>query len=377
MAGAVRVTALRTGDFTYASGRHSASHWQQRMHRKSTASSALARRLASIVRRTAAALPLAAASVAAVADAPSPLYLRNMNPLQQTLGAPALQGGELTPEGAWQWRWILNMSNHAEYGLNTTEELVFDGETYVLDLVLRYGAGERLELGASLPLVAHTGGMFDKLIENWHDLLDFTDADRNGTRNLLHLGYQRDGGSGFEIDDERIGLGDVRLTAAYRLAGDDGARTLALRAQVELPTGDAEQLLGNGAFDWALALDATDRLTLAGAGITLFGRLGVVAPGSGDLLADQQRDWVPLASAGLAWQAAPRLALHAQLDYDGAYYDSQLDELGRSTRLALGGSYRFGERGPRLSLALTENLFSDATPDFGLYFALTMASARD
>lgn len=347
------------------------------MHSKSPALAPALSRLASILRRMAAALPFTAATAVASADAPSPLYLRNMNPLQQTLGAPALQGGELTPAGAWQWRGILNMSNHAEYGLNATEELVFDGETYVLDLVLRYGAGERLEFGASLPLVAHTGGMFDKLIENWHALLDFTDADRNGTRNLLHLGYERDGGSGVDIDDEQIGLGDIRLTAAYQLAGDDGGRTLALRAQAELPTGDPDRLLGNGVFDWALVLDATDRLTLVGAGISLFGRLGIVAPGSGDLLADQQRDWVPLASAGLAWEATPRLALHAQLDYDGAYYDSSLDELGRSTRLAFGGSYRFGERGPRLSLALTENLFSDATPDFGLYFALTMASPRD
>ena len=342
------------------------------MYRKSTAWAPALRRLASVLRRTSAALPFTAATVAAAADAPNPLYLRNMNPLQQTLGAPAMQGGELTPAGAWQWRGILNMSNHAEYGLNDTEELVFDGETYVLDLVLRYGASEHLELGASLPLVAHSGGMFDKLIENWHELLDFTDADRNGTRNLLHLSYQRDGGSGFEIDDEKIGLGDVRLTAAYQLAGDDGGRTLALRAQAELPTGDADKLLGNGAFDWALTIDATDRRTLAGVGISLFGRLGVVAPGSGDLLADQQRDWVPLASAGLAWRATPRLDLHAQLDYDGAYFDSPLDELGRSTRLALGGSYRFGEHGPRLALALTENLFSDATPDFGLYLALTM-----
>lgn len=326
------------------------------------------------LRRLALVLPFVAASAAA--DAPEPLYLRNMNPLQQTLGAPALQGGDLTPRGTWQWRWTLNMSNHAEQGNNGVEELVFDGETYVLDLVLRHGAGERLELGLDLPLVAHGGGMFDKAIENWHELLNFADEDRNGTRNLLRLSYARHGSGAFDVQDTQIGLGDIRLTGAWRLAGGGDGRALALRAQAELPTGDSDRLLGNGAVDWAVVLDASDHVTLAGSGISLFGRLGVLAPGSGDLLGDQQKDWVALASAGVAWRATPRLDLHAQFDYDSAYHDSPLDELGRSSRLTLGGSYRFGETGPRLALALTENLFSDATPDFGLYVALTMGAPR-
>jgi hypothetical protein len=308
--------------------------------------------------------------VAQATETPQPLSLRNSNPLLQTLGAPAMQGGELAPAGTLEYRWILNMANHADSGLDDGEAAVFDGESYYLALELRYGVNPRLELGMDLPLVAHTGGTFDSLIKDWHDLLGFSNVDRQGPENDLRLFHQRNGVTGFDIYESGVGLGDIRLAAAYRLAGS-GGRALALRAQAELPTGDADRLHGNGAVDLSLVLDATDRHTFAASRVSLFGRFGVVAPGSGDLLNDQRQDWVPVVGAGLAWQWTERIDLNAQLDYDGAYFDSHLDELESSTRLSFGGSYRFGQHGPRLSIALTENLFSDSTPDFGLYFSLT------
>jgi len=318
-------------------------------------------------------LVLAAALVSAFAHAAepaTPLYLRNANPLLQTLGAPAMQGGELTAAGALASRAVLNIANHADYGLNG-EEAVFDGESYYLELVLRYGLRAGLEVGVDLPLVSHSGGIFDSLITEWHDLIGLSNEDRSGPRDSLRLSYRRNGVSEYDIDEPTAGLGDIRLTAAWQLASDEG-RALALRAQAELPTGDADRLRGNGAVDLSLVLDGTDRLSLAAAGISLFARVGVVAPGSGDLLQELQQDWVLLAGAGLAWEASEHWALQAQIDHDGSYFDSNLDELGSSTRFSLGGSYRFGASGPRLSAALIQNLFSDATPDFGLYLALTL-----
>jgi len=323
-----------------------------------------------IIRSLALAASILATLVAQAEETPQPLYLRNSNPLLQTLGAPAMQGGELMPVGALEYRWVLNMANHADSGLDDGEEAVFDGESYFLALVLRYGVGPRLELGMDLPLVAHTGGAFDSLIKDWHDLLGFSNDDRLGPENRLRLFHQRNGVTGYDIDESNVGLGDIRLAAAYRLAGS-GGRALALRAQAELPTGDADRLHGNGAVDLSLVLDATDRHTFAASRVSLFGRVGVVAPGSGELLKDQWQDWVPVVGAGLAWRWTERIDLNAQLDYDGAYFDSHLDELESATRLSFGGSYCFGQHGPRLSIALTENLFSDSTPDFGLYFALT------
>jgi len=85
--------------------------------------------------------------VAQATETPQPLSLRNSNPLLQTLGAPAMKGGELAPAGALEYRWTLNMANHADSGLDDGEEAVFDGESYYLALELRYGVNPRLELG--------------------------------------------------------------------------------------------------------------------------------------------------------------------------------------------------------------------------------------
>jgi hypothetical protein len=314
---------------------------------------------------------IVAAVVAEAAEAPSPLYLRNANPLLQTLGAPAMQGGELTQDGALAHRWILSLANHADAGMTNGEEVVLDGESYFLEVGLRYGLGSKLELGVDLPVVAHTDGVLDNLIEGWHDLVGLSNHERSGPANMLRLFYQRNGVTGFDIDDPGAGLGDVRLTAAYRLAESDG-RALAMRAQAELPTGDAKNLRGNGAVDLSVVLDATDRRTFADSRTSLFGRIGLVAPGDGDILSEFQKDWVPLISAGLAWQWTERTSLQAQVDFEGAYFETQLKQLDNSTRLTVGGSHQFGAGGPRLSIAMIEDLVSDATPDFGLYVSLTM-----
>jgi hypothetical protein len=312
-----------------------------------------------------------AAVVCEAADAPDPLYLRNANPLLQTLGAPAMQGGELTPDGRLSQRWVLNLANHADASVSNTEEVVLDGESYFLELALRYGLGSKLELGVDLPLVAHVEGVLDNLIEGWHDLVGLSNHERSGPANMLRLYYQRNGVTGFDIEDPGAGLGDVRLTAAYSLAESDG-RAVAMRAQAELPTGDADHLRGNGAVDLSLVLDATDRRTLADMRTSLFGRIGLVAPGDGDIHSELQKDWVPLISAGVAWQWTERTSLQAQVDFEGAYFETQLTQLGSSTRLTVGGSHLFGEGGPRLSIAMIEDLVSDATPDFGLFLSLTM-----
>jgi len=325
------------------------------------------------VRSAAVAAGILAAVVCDAADAPDPLYLRNANPLLQTLGAPAMQGGELTPDGTLAQRWVLNVANHADASVTSAEEVVLDGESYFLELSLRYGLGSKLELGVDLPLVAHVEGVLDPLIEGWHGLVGLSNHERSGPQNVLRLFYQRNDVTGFDVDDAGTGLGDVRLTAACSLAESDG-RALAMRAQVELPTGDAEYLRGNGAVDLSLVLDATDRRTFADWRTSLFGRIGLVAPGDGDILSELQKDWVPLISAGLAWQWTERTSLQAQVDFEGDYFETQLTQLGSSTRLTVGGSHQFGEGGPRLSIAMIEDLVSDATPDFGLYFSLTMHS---
>ena len=107
------------------------------------------------------------------------------------------------------------------------------------------------------------------------------------------------------------------------------------------------------------------------------GFAGLLGMGDGDVLADQQRNAVPYGGLAATWHGTERFGITAQLQAQGAYIDSDLDELGGSTiQLAVGGVYRWPAYGIAVRFALVEDLISDATPDFGLYLGVHFAGGR-
>ena len=310
------------------------------------------------------------------ADVHSPPYfLRNHSPFLQAFGLPALEGGTLTAPGTLESRIVLTLVNHADSGENVNESVVLDGESYYVDTVFRYGLGQRFEVGLDLPYVSHRNGKLDNLIEGWHDTFGLDNSERLAPSNHLQLTYRRDGVTHADLRDGGSGLGDVRLTGAYQLMpAGDGGRSLALRSVLKLPTGKEQRLRGSGAADFAMSLEATDRATFADYDIEWSGQAGILLLGDGDLLPDQQKSTVPFASLGAMWRWSETLDLRLQLAMQGKYFDSGLDEIGGTTAtVAAGGVIRLPRLGVELDIALIEDLISDATPDFGLYFSVRRA----
>ncbi len=302
--------------------------------------------------------------------ADAPFYLRTQNPFLATFGVPAPQGGRLTAAGRLDGRLAASIANHADSSANDTESVTFDGESYYVDALIRYGLTERWEIGLDVPYVAHRNGHLDGFIENWHDLWGLTNASRQGPDNQLRIAYADGGAEAFQMTDGSGGLGDLRLTAAYALRS--GGRALALRGQVELPTGDTDHLRGSGGTDVALGLEITDPVSLARWSMTWFGQAGVMYAGEGEVLQTRQRDVVPFGSAGIAWHWTEALSLQAQFALQGEQFDSDLYPLGGSVMsLSVGGAYHWRQLGLELDVALVEDLVSDPTPDFGLYVSLT------
>lgn len=305
--------------------------------------------------------------------------VRNQNPFLQIFGLPPFQTATLTPEGTTRVGLSVDLVNHADDGENSLEVFAVDGESYFLTLSLRRGISERLELGFELPLVAHAEGFLDNAIEGWHDLLGLSNSKRDGPSNQLGFRYLRADSAQYELTSPAFGVGDVQLTAAipFIRADDGGGKSLALRSAIKLPSGAADELRGSGAADFSLGIYASDTRQLAGRELAISGFVGALLLGDGDVLAEIQRNAVPYGGAAATWYATDRLSISTQVYGQGAYFDSDLEELGgTSVQLAVGGAYRLAGRGLLLSLAVVEDLVANATPDFAVHFSVRWADGR-
>jgi len=318
-------------------------------------------------------------SLAGNAEAEDTFALRNQNPFLHIFGLPSFQSTALAEEGSPEYRISFDLANHADAREDEVETVVIDGETYFLTLALRRRVKSRLELGVELPLIRHSEGFLDNAIEDWHDTFGMSNSKRRGPSNQLSLFYASAGNTLYEIDSPTFGIGDIQITAAMplRLADESDDLSVVVRSSVKLPTGAEEDLHGSGAADFSLGLYVSDVYSFFERDLALSGFAGALLLGDGDVLADIQRSAVPYAGAAATWQATENFAITTQLYAQGAYFDSELKELGGdSIQLAVGGNYRLQRRGLALSFAIVEDVVANATTDFGLHFSVHSAGGR-
>jgi len=305
--------------------------------------------------------------------------VRNQNPFLQVFGLPPFQSTALAAEGKPEYKVNFDLVNHAEARVEDVESAVFDGETYFLTLSLRRRVTPRLELGIDVPMVRHTDGVLDNVIEDWHDTFGMSNSNRSGPSNHLDLFYASDGNTLYEISSPTFGIGDIQLTAAIplRMADESNDFSMVVRANVKLPTGSEEDLHGSGAADFAAGLYLSDNYSLFERNLALSGFAGALLLGDGDVLTELQRDTVPYAGVAATWQATENLAVTTQVYAQGEYFDSELREVGGDTmQLTIGGSYRLPQQGWVLSFAIVEDPIADSTPDFGLHFSIRNGRGR-
>lgn len=273
------------------------------------------------------------------------------------------------PAGAWSAAWVFDLANNSIAEDASGEDIVIDGETYRLAFDLRYGLRDGVDLGLAVPLLAHRDGVLDGVIWEWHELFGFTNKERRDfARNSLHYAYARDGEPLVDIADPTGGLGDLRLSAGWRISADP-ARTLSLRLGVKLPTGDEARLLGSGTTDLSMQLIGADAALLSRWRARLFWSAGVLRLGGGGPLDELRRTWVPLGSAAIERPLWGRVSFKAQLDAHGPVYRSGLDTFGDSAvQIVAGVGIGLGRAGA-LDLAIVEDMSVDPTPDFGLHLS--------
>lgn len=298
-----------------------------------------------------------------------PLQLSNREPLSQIFALPPMRSGEVLSADTTLWRGAIDIANNFVRAQRDGENLLLDGESQRYELGVRRGIGANWELGVTVPWISYNGGVLDNFIEDWHRLWGLPNGGRpDYPTHQLNFMYQRDGRTELDMHAAESGFGDVQVSAAYQLfnAGQDA---VALSAQINLPTGDADKLTGSGAASAGFALAATHSRWLD-LPLTVTGNAGALWLPRGDVLADQQKQAAWFASGEINWAVAQDWRLKAQLQAHSALYDSALRTLGStSAQLLLGGSVRLSQRW-LLDAGVGEDIAVDTAPDVTLQLAL-------
>lgn len=298
----------------------------------------------------------------------APLPVGNLSPVDQLLGMPRVHG-ELARSGGSTIRLGVAHANNFAAEAGDADLVLFDGSTTVTRVGLRRGLGDRWEWGIELPYVHHSGGITDGFIDEFHDLFGFPDGGRNEVpRDRLDYRLVADGRQHLAVTSSRGGLGDVGVQLGHALhrAPD---RQVVLRARLELPTGDEDELTGSGSTDAAVWVELMDDRWLKKLGVSISLAGGLTVPMGSELI-PQQRDVIATAHLGLHYPLSPRVTLRAQLDGHSETADSRLKPLDGGALLGtLGGSVQITPA-LWLDLGLVEDLTTDRAPDVVFLAAL-------
>jgi hypothetical protein len=285
-----------------------------------------------------------------------PLRLKNQFPLFLHLNTPVME--KATPEDS------LSASLHYSSVFmkkSSADWLVdLDMELAELDLNYKKDFPGLVEIGLELPVLGFSSGVLDQPLETYHSAFGFPDYGRSRyAKNEFHYRVFRNGKRVVSGESGRVGLGDLRLTAKKTFSF--GNSSLAVKGDIEFPTGEPNTGFGNGSLDLGLSAIAEWK---PAALFLLTGTLGLVFPG--DLKAYETVDLQPYYYLGLAgeWAIWKRLSVIGQaLAQTSPYPETGISAIDRTgVILTLGGRYASGLNSVEFSF--TEDLNVTGAPDF-------------
>ena len=292
-----------------------------------------------------------------------PFQVRNMTPTALAHAPAPAEAARLLAPGTVKASFSLDLASHARISSAGDEQVVFDGETLMATLGLRYAINEQLQIGFDLPWIRHDEGSLDGFISNWHDFFRLPDGDRDKLpEDQLAFGYQRDETTELQFDQSTDGIGDLRLVGSWQLNRDAQTAT-ALHASLKAPTGDADKLTGSDSWSASLALSADRQILLTQGQAAFWGGLGGSWLGNSEGLDSHAKDWAANAWLGAGWSPREWIDFKLQLDAHTALYDSELSELGDpAVILTMGGDLALGPQ-TSLEIGVGEDIAVGTSPD--------------
>jgi hypothetical protein len=312
--------------------------------------------------------PLVGASVAlwaaaAGAQLAEPVHVRNLNPLVSIFGLPAW---DTVPIGT-KFGVTAEVANHYRFSLAGNERLMLDGETVRTNFAFTHGFASGWSLGVEVPYYRVSGGFLDDAIDSWHSAFGMPDGGRNARpENEFLFAFGEPLAPSFVLTEPQSGVGDTQVKFARLIGGDQG---FVVQAAFKLPTGDETMLAGSGSSDWSVTLLRTRPLLARKRAAAYYWGVGFLRAGDPEVVDFDANTWVPTGIIGGSWQLLPEFGFKGQVDVHGAFYDSQLEEIGETAIQATFSAWRrMGQRG-QIEFAVVEDLNVSTAPDVVLQVA--------
>ncbi len=304
----------------------------------------------------------------------TPFYTQNQSPVIQIFGLPSIGEPYLVPSRKTDLRLIMDLANNFVEDENQQERITLDGQSTRFSLDARYGVAKNFEIGMVIPYIILGGGFTDGFIDWFHNTFGFPAGDRDyAPKNRLLYQYQKDQQVLLTVDKSSHGIGDIQLMGGFQIYQSPvkPSRAISLRTSLKLPTGDNQQLHGSGSTDLSLWITAGEDFRPRIGHMSLFAAGGVMGMTDGDVLKDQQRNWVGFGLLGLGWSPGRWIAFKIQANGHTSFYkNSKLNELdGSSVQLTFGGTLAFSKT-INLDLGVTEDLLIRTSPDVVFHLAL-------
>ncbi|MFY9343626.1 MAG: DUF3187 family protein, partial [Planctomycetota bacterium] len=172
-----------------------------------------------------------------------PLPVRNQHPAQLTVFHLPPANAAMLPAGAVTARTDAAYSSLFLLGSGNGGTWFMDGEYLRVGLGTRIGLGGGLEVATEIPFAHTTGGFLDSLLIDYHQWFGLPDQDRDVAPKDR---YRVDASWGnqvvWSVERDSSELLDVPLwLSAQVLPPGPGRLGVAVRAGVELPTGDQDR----------------------------------------------------------------------------------------------------------------------------------------
>jgi hypothetical protein len=301
-----------------------------------------------------------------------PFAVRNHNPFMGIYGIPAMQSPVVVAPGRSSVQLLFDAVSHFTDAETQSEFIAIDGETYRLALRYTRGLEKQWEIGTEVPVVSHSGGVLDGVINHWHDVFRLPTLGRNDVEDdQIDFQYVADDEALVDVQSATTGVGDVLLFAGKTLRQYDDYSVI-LRGQLKLPTGDPDRLQGSGGTDISLWGAAARKW---GESWSASARLGGAYLGTGDVLPGLQRHWAGFGSVFIGWQAFRSFSLKSQLDVQTPLYEnSDIHQLtDTAVQLTFGATARVS-KSTYLDISVTEDEFNpDVSSDVAFQIRLRTA----